>query len=78
MAKYVSEFSKRWDVRVPRSAISWLVNRLHVSVTEDAIAADIRARCAVRPEWTEALIKQAIAYALECHNRNREIWRRCA
>lgn len=77
MAKYKSEFGKRWDVRVPRSAISWLVNRLHVSVGKAEIAADIRKRCSA-PGYTESLIKQAIAYALECHQRNREIWRRCA
>ena len=75
--KYVGEFGKRWDERVPRSAISWLVNRLHVGTSDETIAADIRSRCTA-PGYTESIIKQSIAYALECHRHNQAIYRRVA
>ena len=74
MAKYVGEFGKRWDERVPRSAISWLMNRLHVSATDEEITADIQKRCTA-PGYTETLIQQSIAYALICHHHNQGLYR---
>lgn len=71
--KYVSEFGKRWDERMPRSAISWLINRLHVSISDEEIERDIRNRCTA-PGYTEPLIKQSVSYALECHKRNRDLY----
>ena len=73
MAKYIGEFGKRWDARVPRSSISWLAQRWHVSRPAAEIEQDIRSRCTA-PGYTEALLNQAVAYALECHKHNRSLF----
>lgn len=73
MTQYRYEFGKRWDARVPRADISWLAGYWHVGRSDDEIAADIRKRCNA-PGYTESLIRQSIAYALECHRRNRELY----
>lgn len=73
--KRVSQYGKRWDARVPRSDIAWLVGRLHVSESNESIAADIRSRCTA-PGYTESIIRQSIAYALICHARNRGLYQR--
>lgn len=74
MLKRVSEFGRKWNVKVPRGDIHWLSGQWHVSRSDDEIAADIRSRCTA-PGYTENLIQQSIAYALECHKRNRELYR---
>jgi hypothetical protein len=73
MADYRYEYGKRWDARVPRADINWLMGRVHVSATEDEIAADITRRCNA-PGYTPALIRQSVKYALECHKRNRDLY----
>jgi len=78
MATYVKEFGKQWDERVPRGAISWLINRLHVGVSDDAIEKNIRERIANSPqasEYTASLIEQSVAYAIECHHQNQATYR---
>lgn len=72
---YCYEYGKRWDARVPRGDISWLMGRVHVGTTCAEIEADIRKRCTA-PGYTESLIKQSVAYALECHRRNRDLYAR--
>lgn len=72
---YRYEFGKRWDARVPRGDIHWLIGRLHVSATEEEIAADITRRCSA-PGYTPSIIRQSVAYALECHKRNRALYSR--
>jgi hypothetical protein len=71
----VCEFGRKWRREVPRSDIGWYVARLHVSVSDTELAADIRGRCTA-PEFTETIIRQSVAYALECHNRNRGLYSR--
>ena len=70
----VSEFGKRWDRRIPRGDIKWLVNRYHVTAGAE-IETDIRRRC-THPDFSERLIRQSIAYALACHERNRALFKR--
>lgn len=72
-----SEFGRKWDVRVPRADIHWYVSRLHVACEDSEIAADIRKRCTA-PGFTESLIRQSIAFALECHRRNQALYGRVA
>ena len=74
MTTYRYEYGKRWDARVPRGDIHWLIGRVHVGTPEDEIAADIAKRCTA-PGYTPSLIRQSVAYALECHRRNRELYR---
>jgi len=70
---YRYEYGKRWDARVPRNDIRQLVSRIHVGTSEAEIAEDIRKRCNA-PGYTATIIRQSVAYALECHKRNRELY----
>lgn len=78
MAKteYRYEFGKRWDARVPRSDLHWYMGHIYVGTSTANIEADIRKRCAKNPAFTPNLIKQSIAYALECHMRNQHLYRK--
>jgi len=75
MTDYRYEYGKRWDARVPRGDINWLMGRVHVGVTDEEITADITKRCSA-PGYTPALIRQSIRYALICHKRNRDLYNR--
>ena len=72
MTIYRYEFGKRWDARVPRGDIHWLMGRVHVGTPDTEVAADIRKRCTA-PGYTSSIVRQSIAYALECHKRNRAL-----
>jgi hypothetical protein len=64
-------------MNIPKSAIEWFVNRLHVSVSDDEIRADIRKRTAgVDPPWPEAKIVEAEEYAVAHHAKNKDLYRR--
>jgi len=79
MAEYRYEFGKRWDARVPRAAISWLMGRVHVGTPDSEIEANIRRRIAKSDSaglYTPALVRQSIAYALACHRRNGDLYKR--
>jgi len=75
MTQYAYEYGRRWDARIPRADIRWLVGHRHAASAADEIAADVRKRCN-NPFFTPRLIEQSVAYALECHRRNRELYRR--
>lgn len=63
-------------VNIPKSAIEWFVNRMHVSVSDEEVRADIRKRTnGVDPAWPEAKIIEAEEYAVKCHNKNRDLYR---
>jgi hypothetical protein len=79
MAQFVHEFGKRWDERVPRNAIRHHMGRIHVGVSDEAIAAEITAavkRSKDADAFTPALVRQSIRFALICHTRNRDLFRR--
>lgn len=63
------------DPRTPLADIRWLVMRYHVSMSHDEVAADIAKRAA---GWPEKCKRQAIAYALKCHEDNRAVYRSVA
>ncbi len=73
MTQYRYEYGKRWDARVPRYAISHKLGKLHVGTPDAAIEALIREACKA-PGFTPSLIRQSVAYALECHKRNRDLY----
>ncbi len=75
MTEYRYEYGKRWDARVPRNDINWVMGRTHVSTPNEDVEADIRKRCS-GPGFTPSIIRQSIAYAVECHRRNRLIYDR--
>jgi len=73
-----TEFGKQWDERVPRNAISWLINRIHVGTPDEKIIANLKERIANSPqasEYTQELIDQSVAYAIECHRQNQATYR---
>ena len=77
-AQYVYEYGKRWDARIPRGQISFLINKLHVSTPDIKIENDIRERIAHTeiPDWTPSLTKQSIRYAIAVHRANQNLYRR--
>jgi hypothetical protein len=68
-----SRHDAKWNAKVPRGDIHWLVGRMHVSTPDKDVAADIRSRCNA-PGYTPEIVNQSIAYALECHHRNQALY----
>lgn len=62
------------DPKIPTGAIEWLVNRMHVSTTDDEVRKEIARRTEGKEEWTPELIKQAQEYAVSVHNRNQDLY----
>lgn len=75
MTKYRYEYGKRWDARVPRRDVNYLMGRVHVGTPDAEVEADIRRRCEGKPGYTPGLVEQSVRYAIECHQRNRELFR---
>ena len=67
MSKYVYEFGQRFDARVPRRDIAWLVGRYNVAKPESEIEAWIRDRA---KDFPETLIRHCVRYAIACHRKN--------
>ena len=74
MTKRVGEFGRRWDARVPRSDIHFLVNKFHVGMADEAIEAEILRRIGDDARFTPSLRRQCVAFAIACHNANRDLF----
>lgn len=59
---------------IPKVSIEWIVNRLHVSVTDEFVRADIAKR-AKSTGWTPELVLEAQDYAVKCHHENQALYR---
>jgi hypothetical protein len=59
---------------IPKGQISWLVGRMHVSTSDNAVRADIRKRCTA-PMWTEEKIVEAELYALSVFHEDQDLYR---
>lgn len=70
--RYVSEFGQRFDARVPRRDITWLVGRFHVSKPDSEIESWIRSRAP--KDCPETLVRHCVRYAIAVHTYNREIF----
>lgn len=66
--KYVSEFGQRFDSRVPRRDIAFLVGRFHVSKPDSEIETWIRSRAP--KDCPETLVRHCVRYAITCHHEN--------
>ena len=63
-------------MQIPKASIEWLVNRLHVSTTDEEVATDMRRRVrTATPDVTAAVEKRIVAYALKCHHKNQGLYR---
>jgi hypothetical protein len=58
---------------IPKGQIQWLVERLHVGTTHEEVEKEIRKRI-TGAGWTPAKVREAIAYAIKCHQRNRGVF----
>jgi len=81
MTVYRYEYGKRWDARIPRSQIGRMIDRLHVSASDDDITAELAPGIdgcvrdnGLKPKTANAFRRQCIAYAIERHRRNRELF----
>jgi len=70
----MSDFSQRNMSLVPRSAIAWIVGRMHVGTPDAAVESAIRGR--IRKGTSERTIKACVKYALRCHTANRKLYSR--
>lgn len=59
--------------RVPYQAIRWIVDRFHVSESNEAIAAEVYRR-AKHTNATRAELRECIRFALAVHWRNRVLY----
>lgn len=60
---------KRWPKWLPKWNIEWLVNRYHVSASDETIAEDIRRR-AKNANMTTRQAETCAAYAIHHHHHN--------
>lgn len=58
-----------------RSAIQWIVNRLHVSTPDDEVETFIRERCA-NAKFTKLQTDWCVKVALKQHDINRDLYMR--
>lgn len=72
--KCVYEFGRRWSDKLPRGSIRWKINKLHVSTTDEEIENLIKQACERNQNFTAALTKQAVAYAMACHRSNQDLF----
>lgn len=64
------------STKIPYGAIRWLVGNMHVSKSDESIAAEIRKRAnpETDPGWTPRRIEKAIEYAIKVHADNRHLY----
>ena len=67
-------------MQIPKQSIEWLVAKLHVSVSDEEVARDMRRRLAdapiTTPRGTAAFENRVVAYALKCLHENQGLYRR--
>lgn len=73
--KRVSDMGRKWNAKVPRSAIARYVNTLHVGTPSTELEKTIRAACS-GPGYTKQITDQSVAYALLVHAQNGALYRR--
>jgi hypothetical protein len=61
---------------IPKGSIEWIVNKLHVGTSDEAVKTNIRKRCTPDGGWSEAAIVKAEEYAIKCHRKNQDLYRR--
>lgn len=71
--RYKYEFRKRWDVRLPRHDIKYLVERHHCATDDDTIAADVLDRLK-HSEIPQSMWKACRRYALLVHARQKKLY----
>lgn len=63
-------------MQIPKASIEFLVARLHVGVSDEEVARDMRRRVRTgTPNVTDAMEKRIVKYALKCHHANQGLYR---
>jgi hypothetical protein len=60
--------------KIPKASIEWLVNRLHVGVSDEDVKKDIRRRARRYPDVSEAFIERMADYAVKHHHANQQLY----
>ena len=69
--KAAEKRAKRITLAVPKGAISFIVDRLHVGTSDAEVEANITKRTA---KLTPAQQRKCVAYALKCHHENQGLY----
>lgn len=60
---------------IPKQAIDYLINKLHVGTTEDDIAQILTDRIAkAKVPWPTSAVKDAVGYGIQSHRRNQDLY----
>lgn len=59
---------------IPLGQIRWLVDRLHVGMTDTEVTTEMSRRMTAS-EWTESRKNEVINYAIQYHNENKKLYR---
>lgn len=72
----VTQYGRKWDVRIPRGDLRLLMGRVHVGTPDNEIRQQIRERIAncIDARWTDELIEQAADFAVACHHENQGLY----
>ncbi len=73
MTDYRYEYGKRWNAKLPRNSIKFLVHRIHCDTPDVKVQEDIRLRC-VTSNISTNMHKACMKYALCVHNEQRNLY----
>ena len=73
--EYRYEYGHRWNRKTPRSAIGYHVDNFHVGMPAAEVVADMNVHLdKAGPEFTPAIKRECIRYALLRHERNFKLY----
>jgi len=71
----ITDKGEQWDTLTPRGRISWLIDRVCVSATDDDVESDIRRRCRDSTmAFPQHIEEESVKFALLCHAENRKLY----
>lgn len=74
MTQYRYEYGQRWNAKLPRDGIKFLVHRWHCDTPDVKVQEDIRRRC-IKSSIPVNMHKTCMKYALCVHNEQRNLYR---
>jgi uncharacterized protein len=73
--QYRYEFGRRWNARLPRNAIKYLVERYHCATDDDTIVGDLLDRLK-QSKIPQSMWDACRRYALIVHHRQKDMYYR--
>ena len=77
MVEYSYEYGQRWNAKLPRRDITYVVYKQHCGTSDKQVSDVIREKCeeaGIPPRMIPACIR----YALIVHAKQRDLWLRCS